>query len=502
MEEIIGFFEQFFKKVNKKKLITAAVALFVVIAVAIGLSIYLNSPSVLAIRTTAKFAKDLSNRDEFATVAKTLTKGSVEASMSSLKVDDEEYFEDMSISGKAYFSSDAIMLENLKFKYEDFKLSGSIYASPDLIYVNENEVLKGAYGIDVDNFAADFRGSIFAYGSGSKYQMFYDEDMFNALMDSCDTTQDEKMMKDAEKIITNYTKQLYKSVCEHGEIKVEKDKVRIDGKKQSVRIITISLDEKAASAIAEDMLTYIVEDDSVIEFLEKYESKMSMANFMIKKEYDEESSVITLYQELIEELESEIDDICEDIAEYDFDVEVEMVTPRGSAKLLQLSMSADGEKLFTLDVGKKGIKDSEKITLSADGTKAVYEIKEKGKNIYKSTFKVDDTEYLSINIDYSKGKYEIKIGDKDSNYSEFITIKGKIEKDGKAFNMTLDKIERQYNSPYYSNTTTIETNLKLTVKTKDKMPKAPTEYELIDDITEEDIEKWGERINDMVYGSR
>ena len=34
------------------------------------------------------------------------------------------------------------------------------------------------------------------------------------------------------------------------------------------------------------------------------------------------------------------------------------------------------------------------------------------------------------------------------------------------------------------------------------MPKAPTEYELIDDITEEDIDKWGERIRDMVYGSR
>ena len=486
MEPNTTFINNFWEKANKKRIIGAAITLFVVLVISIGVLIYINTPAVVAARAVSKFANDLVDRNEFSAISQTLTNGSIEASLSSITVDDNEVFEDASVSGKMYFATDAFMLENFLININDFKLSGDVYLSSDLVYIQEDEILDGAYGIEKDSFADDLRGSIFAYNSGSDYEIFDDEGLYNALLQAYDDPQDEAMMKDAEKIVKNYTKEFYKIVCKYADFESKNDQVKIDGKKQNVRVITITIDEKAVAAIYEEMIEFIVNDDSIIKFIEKYDSQFALVEYQYGIE-----SIVSWYEDMLDTLDDNIDEMCDMIESADFEIEIEMVTPRASVKILQLTMSANNEKMFTLDVGSKGIKKTDKITLSSGNNKIVYEIKDNSNKAYKASLKTNGKEYVSINIDYNKEKYEINLGNKEDS-SIYITIKGEISKSGKTYTMSLDTIECE--QLYGGYKTTIETDLEITMKTKDKIPNAPKEFTTIDDIEESDIEAWMEKI--------
>lgn len=496
MAKFFDFVKGLWSKANKKLVITLASILLVVIALGIGLGIYLNTPSVVALRATSKFAKDLVARNEFQTITNTLSKGSIEASMSSVKVDDEEMLDDASVSGKIYFSEsqNAVMLENFNFKVDEFKLSGNVYVSNDLIYIQEDEILNDAYGVDKKNFADDFSNSIFAYDSGSDYAI--DEDLYNAIMQAYEDPQDEKMAKDSEKIVEKYTKELWKIVCKYAEFESENDKIRIDGKKKAVRVVSITIDEKAMSDITRDAIEFIVNDDSVIEFLEKYSDSLALTMYLTKM--DEDTSIAELYEDMLESLEENADDICDQIEDSEFECSVEMVTPKNSAKLLMLTVKNGNEKLLTLEFGDKGVKKTDKITLSSGGSSIVYEISENNKKAYESTLKVNKEKVATIKIDYQKEKFDINLGNDDS---DSIKIKGQISKKGKTTNISLDKIEyAEWEYDYWYGTQTrvthtIETNLEITIKERDKMPKAPKDYSTIADIKEEDIESWMENLN-------
>lgn len=498
MEKILASIKGLWAKANKKLVIVVASIVLVVVAAGVGLGIYLNTPSVLAVRAASRFADDLVARDEFKTITKTLKKGSVEASMSSLKMDDEDLLpEGFAASGKVYFSKNAYMLENLNVKADEFKISGNVYISDKLVYIQEDEILKDAYGIEFDNLAEDFSNSIFAYGSGSDFAI-PDEELYDALITTLENSNDDKMVKEFEKIVKKYVKDLYKIVCEHAEFESESDKVKIDGKKQSVRVVTLKIDEKAMANIVNDVYEYLAEDDKLVEFLEKYEDAFAIVVYSANMD----KTIAEMYEEMIEEMGEEIDDICDDIESNEFNVEVELVTPKASSKILQLNVSLDDDEMISLDVGKSGIKKSNKITISSGGVDVVYEIEENSKNAYEATLKVGKEKVASIKIDRSGDEFSVSLGASEDNR---VVVKGSISKSGKTTTIGVEKIEYTHEDYVYDDdgywsghyetvTETIKTNLEIIITESDKIPKAPTDFTTIDQIKEDDIENWVKRV--------
>ena len=120
------------------------------------------SPQATAINAVVGATKDFAKRDEISPLYQMLKEGSLEFSASEVKQNDENLLEDSSLSGKIYFSKDAMMYENINIKLSNLlDISGNMYFSNDLIYIEEDTILNGAYGMKPKNFVSDLENSIY-----------------------------------------------------------------------------------------------------------------------------------------------------------------------------------------------------------------------------------------------------------------------------------------------------------------------------------------------------
>lgn len=481
-------------KANKKVIVGTASALAVCTAGGVGAGVYLNKPEVVAANAISGFVEDFVEREEIAPIANMLKKGSLEFSLSKINKGDMNYLEDMSVDGKMYFSSKAFMLEDVNVKVRDLKVSADMYVSEDLIYIQEDEILDEAYGIEVENFASNLEDSIFAYGSGSDYAI-PDKDLYEAIIEAMeDPISAKEMRKDVKKITKAYGKDIYKIVCEHAEFESEKDEVRIGGSKEKVRVVTVTIDEKAMANIVADVYDYVRDDDKVIEFLEKYESKFQS---IIEYSGMEQDSIVELYEEMLDNLGENIDEICDEIEDEASELELELITRKSSSKLLKMTVKSDGDEMISIDVGMDGIKKSNKITLEAAGAELVYEIKTNDKEAYEAVVEVNDNKICTIEVDRDKEKFEIWAGAEEG---ASITVSGTFVKEGKATTINFKKAQYKHEEYEWNDATysyewvdvvdEYTSDLTLTINQSDKMPKAPEDFVTIDEITEEDIEQW------------
>lgn len=487
---------------NKRLVLIASIVLVVCCAGCIATGIYLKNPEVVAAKSVERFATDALDRDEAQYLAKILGSGSVEASMSSLKLNGEESWEDASIYGKIYFSTKAIMLEDFNFEMngtaqDSISIKGDVYISDKLAYINEKEILGGAYGAKYDELADNLKNSIFRYGSGSDYA-FSDEDTYNDMIQSLENPADEKMAREAAKLVKTYYKNIYKIICDSADFESENDKIRIAGEKVSARIITISIDEDALSDILLDVYDYLKNDDRMSKFLDKYEDSLRIYfSDMILKE-DEDKSLSEIYEDYLDELEDEIDDACENIKKQETELEIEIVTPKNSSKLLQLTVSTDNNDLMKLTVGKDGIKDTDEIKLNIGESSIVCQVEQDDKDGYESFVKVNGEKVLSIEIDKDRNRFEIFAGGEETNLQvkgDITTVRGTTTIDVKR--ITYNYLDEEYywgSTMYVPATDTYETNLRIIIREKDRMPKPINDFMTIDRITDEDMEKWSEKI--------
>lgn len=476
----------------KTKLLVLILSAVVLLGGAVGVAAYVNSPEIVAINAVLNVVEDFTQRDEINPLYNMVTQGSLEASASKIEQDGENIMEGSSVSGKIYFSKDALMLQNLDVKlFEDFYASGDIYLSKELIYIKEDEIIGEAYGVKPEEFATDLANSIFAANSGSDYAI-PDEDLYDSLTKSTDDMDIDSMQKDAEKLLKKYAKELWKIVCEHAEFTSRNKDVRLNGEKKSARVITIEIDGEAMAGIVEDAYQYLADDTDVIDFIEKYESVLSpyASNLYDSDEYD---SLAEAYEAMIQEAGSEVDDLCDELADYDDgNIAVEIVTPKLNSDLLKMSVKVSGDTLFTIDLGEKGMKKTDKISVEIDGVKAVYEIKADKKEKTTATLKVEGEQIASMTINHKNENFKFEVGD--------YTVNGSMETSKNTTTITLDKITDSWVS--YDGTEhkdEYKTDIRLTICEKDKIPKAPKNYNKISDITESDVEKWIEKIGDLLF---
>jgi hypothetical protein len=184
--------------------------------------------------------------------------------------------------------------------------------------------------------------------------------------------------------------------------------------------------------------------------------------------------------------------------------------------------------LFTLEIGKKGIKKTNQIRFTFDETQYTYSINKDKKgntNVFLESKRIFENSTLTtsritvnsyeLNINKKEKTYELKIVDtmdeskngELTKYTHYIyTVKGTCDKTGNTLKLSVDTIENLYERDYgnsYSKPTTstnnIEMDLNITIQANDPMPKISKDYKSIDNITEDDIYNWVESLEEDAY---
>ena len=243
----------------------ALIILGTVIAVLlVGLVVVANTTKNVALRSVNGFVEDVTKREELSHIVKTLNGGSVDVSLKSIvenhNGNTKDIFKNSSVSGKIYFSDKEIMLSNFNSKINGTKIAGSAYLSKDVCYVDEYHILGGTYGVEFSSLAENLKESIFAPDSGSTYEL--DEEVFEKILNALENINDnKKIKKDAKKLLKTVTNDIVDIIFDNAEVKSEKETIRINGKRTSVRQITITIDGDAMQSIIGDVYDYLCESE-------------------------------------------------------------------------------------------------------------------------------------------------------------------------------------------------------------------------------------------------
>ena len=147
----------------KKLLIAAIAAVIVVVGVTVGVSAHVNNPKTIVRNSFGDVVEGLSERDEIAPIVKVFTKGSITVDASVDMGEDAS----MKMGGKVYFSDEDIYFENLNVKADDIKLDADVYIGQDYMYVTNDKILGGTYGVVYEDILDNLKKSIFASDSDS-----------------------------------------------------------------------------------------------------------------------------------------------------------------------------------------------------------------------------------------------------------------------------------------------------------------------------------------------
>lgn len=477
--------------------VVACVLLGALAAGGVGIAAIANQPEIVAANALKGALTDIFERQELKAINKTLTQGSVTVSVDGVKCGEEDLMDGMKVSGKVYFSEakKAVMIEDLVIKDDEHKIQGTVYVSEDMVYISEEEIVQGAYGAKFNELADDLADSIFAYGSGSEYAI-PDKETYETIINVLEGMNNEKMQKDAEKVLEELEKEAIKAMKKNFEFISENEEVRIDGNREKVRVVSIIIDGEDLSAAIEDYYDFLANDDSMIEFLETYEDEIALiTDTLYDGMLEEGKSLAEMYEDALDEFGDNLDDICDDIEESMDDEEliVKVITPRNSHNLVKLEVEAAGEEIFALEIGMDGVKKTDKITVTVAKEKYVYEVEENSRKEYVGTFKADGTT-VEFKVNRENSNYTLKVQEEGET---MFTAKGDFISKGNTTKITVDRVtikEYDYWSERYEE---VKYDCKISVEMdqNDKIPAVPKKYNTIADITEKDIEKWIERVS-------
>lgn len=476
-----------------KKLIIIAVAAVLVLSGALaGVIAFLNTPERVAARALTGVLEDLEKREELAPLSKVLTKGSI-----SFKADgdalEELMGDDFSVEGKLYFNETAAMLDDLSIRYGSMKLTGGMYFDEDRFYVKNSEILDGAWGIQRGTLEKEWKDSVFAPNSGSEVEL--EEDIFNVIsevLSALDEEMDKELIKDMEKFTNRYGKKAWALFCEYAEFESETDDVRINKERKNARVITITLDGDAIAAMVEEMVEYILEDDKLKDLVVKYGDRFAD----LLEEYADIEDISDAYDDLMEKLEDSADDLVDSVEDaITEDVVITMVTPTMSSKLLMLTAEYDDNEIVSVNFGHEGVRKTNNISVKIAGMYDVeYDISENTKDEYKASLEVMGEKVATIEIDKDKETYELELVD-------ICIVEGDMSSKGKTHTITVDKVvvyEDSWDYTYKTKTEYKDMGITLTIAEKDKMPEVEEDVDSILSITDEDLEKWADKLEKMI----
>lgn len=476
-------------KLSKKLLIIIISVVLATCGMGVGLAAALNTPTLVA----SKAFKNVTNileRQEIKPLVDVFTRGSLAFETKNPK-DVSDY-----ANGKFYFSKDAIMLDNLELSIDNNEIIADAYISRDEIYFGEEEILERRFGFKFDTFLDDLNNSIFMPGSGSTYEL--DEEAYEMITEIFEYEgKNKELEKDTQALVDEVITEIGQIFFENVIISSETDEIRINGERESVRIIEIVIDHDVIEELIYCMYDYLCDSDTIIEFLEKYEDTF---NLML----EEEISIIEEYENFIIELEDELDNIISELKNEFEIIEIKLATPKLSASISKLELKVDKEKIFTLDIGNAGIKNTELITFKTEYSTITYEVSENDNEAFEAKVSIsqkgstfEDIYETTLKINKERETYTLTSVEKNirerydgtiSETSNSTVIKGDYIIDSNKTTISIDKITEKY---YLGDEFTQKFDFKVIVYTNDKMPKLE-KYETIDEIEEEDMYLFGD----------
>ncbi len=478
---------------------TKLIVLIVTLAVAIGggatAAVVLNTPENVAGRAISGLADDFLERDELEPIIDTFGGGSMDFSLTGVNGNGVELMADSHVKGKFYFSDEAFMLGDFDLKLSDNEYKGEAYISRDVIYVGEEKVLGGTYGVDFTTLADDFKHSIFAPGSDSYYEL--DRDSYDLYMDMFESLEENKSFeKDARKLLKTLGKDFFEIIMDNADISSESAKVRVGGKRSGVRLVSIVIDDDALKDIIDDAYEYLCESDDIWEFIEEHGD-------LIYSSADGET-LADVYEDWLRDLDGTLDELYDEIDRYFRAIEIDIATPKMSAKLLKLEVRCNDETYLTLDCGEDGIKKTDEIKVETRYSEITYKVSEDDRNEFAATLEVESTDggelLLDIKVDKKKDKFSFSMRNSvDDSYVDY-TLDGSLGKKGEVYTLTADDFVMELGVGDFKISEQYELECKLIVDTKDKMPSPKKDFKTISDITEAQLGKLESKLGYLFSG--
>ena len=460
--------------------------LVLAIVAGVALTIYNNRTNVIVRNSVMGALGGFLDRDELSPIVNMLGKGSLElraeAEGEATSLIFGNSIDRINAGGKIYFSDDALMLKDFGFECGDVSLSGSAYIGEDLMYVENKDILGGSWGAVRGEMSGSFEDSMFV-----EWFKLSDNavELVELLLKDYDNGRDLDLIKDLEKYLKKYTITVVRAFEKYADYESEIDTVRVGGDKISARVIDVTVDADAIVNILEYTYDKFRADDKLHDLITDYiwDYEKYLRDFGVLDEY---GSIHEWYYRTIDSLGEYIDMLASTADDADGEIVFRIVTSKMSAKLLQFSMieredEDEDDTIFTLDFGTKGVKKSDRISVTiADNLAYTYRVKENNSKEYTSELKM---EY--IDDDYSVTLFKLSIDRKDDTFklvSGDMTLSGDFVEKGKTTTVRFNKIKM-------GDETIKGFEITLIVKEKDKMPKPVNKNSVnnIFDLTEEDI---------------
>lgn len=408
-------------------IIIAAVIAVGAVGVGVGVGIFLNRPQAVMQTTVKNVLEDAFERQEFDVVTNLLESGSMEIILAASNGEHE-----VSLEYKEYFGLKKYetYIEKLQFSADDFSVSGSMYVGEDYMYVSVPSICEDPLGIVRGKTEKEFAGSIFAFDSDSDYEL--EEKTSDAIKVLCriyDEEQDKNLIKDVTEIVESYTELIVKSVSEHADIEKESSTVKIHGEEVGARIIKIDIDSECAYNVLDELHRELKKDSRIPKLIKKYGKLIdkyvegtSLEGFVQSELGEDEDEkvldvILEKYDEFIDDMRETLDDMEESLDEADGSkLRIKMVTKKTSSDLMALSVEAregsDKQDIFELQIGKAGIKKTDKLTASVMGEELFsFEVKQNDRDGYKAELTLSESGYSEVsyfvNIDKAGSDFEI-----------------------------------------------------------------------------------------------
>lgn len=487
------------KNLTKKQLIFIGCAAAVILALIIGVALY-NSPSAVADRVIGRAAEDFVERDEIDYMLSLLTGGSVDVAykgdVDGVKVD---------ANAKLFLNADEneYMLQLLQLdataEGQKLGLTGSVYLSDDTVYVANDEILKGAYGVERGTLEEGLKNSILHPESESPYAL--DEQTFDALLQFCkfaDSDLPEDLEKDLIKVIARYTDKLYGWVKKYARFETSKQEIDLSDGSKKVRVVYVIITPETVRSIAKELRDYIKDDSKLRDLVIEYYTELADI-LQYSANLGEEFDIRDAYDSMIDEVDTTLSNMIESLEDEDEDsfIALCMATPKSSSKLLKLWFISgddvddieDEDEIYdegvSIDFGSKGIKKTKQITIKQSyGSKIKYTVNDEERGITEYKLSAGNTVYsLKLNTKEDTFKLRQTVIYYD-NTTSTISIEGNYttKSDRATFEFKKYKVDGE-------TVESVDFDLTVTFEEKDSIPSPEKDITSIFEIDDEKIEK-------------
>ena len=386
----------------KKKLLIVIAAVVALAAIVAGFVLFIqkrNSPEAIAVRAFEDFFEGLPEKAEASTVAQALRGGSLSFSLDA--IEGAESLETIRAKGDLYFAEDALMAKDVLVFTADGEmlLSGNLYLSEELFYLEESTLFNGAYGVPLSELAWELDHSILAPDSGFSYAL--SESLANQIKNA---VKKNELKDETEEVVTALLKEIYAIFCEHATFEKTQKEMLLGNEKTEVRFISVSLSPDSLVSFMRKAYTLIEDDASLRLLVQKYDQSILFDEGAEYESYD------ALFRAYMQSLAEWVDAYCREITVSQTPVSVELATSKRGDELLLLRVKEGVSTVFSLELGAKGIREADKITLTLGETTAVFETSTVG-NSERTSLALNGEEIFVYYVNTAKNTFTLSFGD-------------------------------------------------------------------------------------------